>query len=150
MKGLSLKLKGRLFSAFVLSGLLYNSEVWVIGKKGDEGSSREGCILHEEGSGREGEKRGRGRATVKPTIEGDAWYVKKMIRKRRLHWVAHSARRGQSDFTWKGMRRETEDEKSGWVEQIRIEWNEMGVEGVDHWTDLEEDRGWLRRTLGGQ
>ena len=74
MKGLSLKLKGRLFSAFVLSGLLYNSEVWVIGKKGDEGSSREGCILHEEGSGREGEKRGRGRATVKPTIEGDASY----------------------------------------------------------------------------
>jgi len=32
MKGLSLKLKGRLFSAFVLSVLLYNSEVWVIGK----------------------------------------------------------------------------------------------------------------------
>ena len=43
-------------------------------QKGDEGSRREGCILHEEGSGREGEKRGRGRATVKPTIEGDAWY----------------------------------------------------------------------------
>ena len=26
--------------------------------------------------------------------------------------------------------------------------NEMGVEGVDPWTDLVEDRGWLRRTLG--
>ena len=25
--------------------------------------------------------------------------VKRMIRKRRLQWVAHSARRGQSDFT---------------------------------------------------
>ena len=33
MKGLSLKLKGILFSAFVLSVLLYNSEVWVIGKR---------------------------------------------------------------------------------------------------------------------
>ena len=33
MKGLSLKLKGRLFAAFVLSVLLYNSEVWVIGKR---------------------------------------------------------------------------------------------------------------------
>ena len=33
MKGLSLKLKGRLFSAFVLSVLLYNSEVWVICKR---------------------------------------------------------------------------------------------------------------------
>ena len=73
--------------------------------------------------------------------------VKRMIRKRRLQWVAHSARRGQSDFTWKGMKREIEDEKSRWGEQIRTEWNELGVEGVDHWTDLVEDRGWLRRTL---
>ena len=32
MKGLSMKLKGKLFAAFVLSVLLYNSEVWVIGK----------------------------------------------------------------------------------------------------------------------
>ena len=32
-------------------------------------------------------------------------------------------------------------------EQIRIEWNELGVEGVDQWMDLVEDRGWLRRTL---
>ena len=32
MKGLPLKLKGRLFTAFVLSVLLYNNEVWVIGK----------------------------------------------------------------------------------------------------------------------
>ena len=28
--------------------------------------------------------------------------VERMIRKRRLQWVAHSARRGQGDFTWKG------------------------------------------------
>ena len=45
------------------------------------------------------------------------------------------------------MRREIEDEKSRWGEQIRTEWNELGVEWVDHWTDLVEDRGWLRRTL---
>ena len=43
-------------------------------QKEDGGSRREGCKLHEEGSGIEGEKRGRGRATVKPTIEEDAWY----------------------------------------------------------------------------
>ena len=30
MKGLPLKLKGRLYSAFVHSALLYNSEVWTI------------------------------------------------------------------------------------------------------------------------
>ena len=85
MKGLSLKLKGGLFSAFVLSVLLYNSEVWVIGKR-DEGSRREGCILHEEGGERDGEKRERGRATVKPTIEGDAWYGvdKKKVTKKKI------------------------------------------------------------------
>ena len=32
MKGLSLKLKGRLYSAFVHSALLYNCEVWCITK----------------------------------------------------------------------------------------------------------------------
>ena len=44
-----------------------------------------------------------------------------MIRKRRLQWVAHSARRGQGDFTWKGMMREIEDEESGWGEQIKAD-----------------------------
>ena len=67
--------------------------------------------------------------------------VERMIRKRRLQWVAHSARRGQGDFTWKGMRREIEDE------QIRTEWNEQGVEGADHWMNLVEDRTWLRHKL---
>ena len=32
MKGLSLKLKGRLYSAFVHSAMLYNCEVWNITK----------------------------------------------------------------------------------------------------------------------
>ena len=32
MKGLSLKLKGRLYSAFVLSAMLHNCEVWNITK----------------------------------------------------------------------------------------------------------------------
>ena len=44
MKGLSLKLKGRLFSAFVLSVLLYNSEVWVIGKR--EMKDLEGKVVY--------------------------------------------------------------------------------------------------------
>ena len=70
-----------------------------------------------------------------------------MIQKRRLQWVAHSARREQSDFMWKGMRREMEDKKSGWGEQIRSDWNELGVEGIDQWTKLVENKGWLRRTL---
>ena len=73
--------------------------------------------------------------------------VESMIRKRRLQWVAHSARRGQGDFTWRGMRREIEDEKRGWGEQVRMDWSELGVEEADHWTNLVEDRTWLRRKL---
>ena len=38
--------------------------------------------------------------------------VERMIRKGRLQWVAHSARRGQSDFTLKIMRLDIEDEKT--------------------------------------
>ena len=44
MKGLSLKLNGSLLSAFVLSVLLYNSEVWVIGKR--EMKDLEGKVVY--------------------------------------------------------------------------------------------------------
>ena len=70
--------------------------------------------------------------------------VERMIRKRRLQWVAHSARRGQGDFTWKGMMREMEDEESAWGEQIR---NELEMEGIDQWMKLVENKGWLSNTL---
>ena len=74
MKGLSFKLKGRLFAAFVLSVLLYNSEVWVSGKR--EMEDLEGKVVYlmrnEEGGGREGEERERGRENVKSAVEGDA------------------------------------------------------------------------------
>ena len=73
--------------------------------------------------------------------------VERMIQKRRLQWVARSARRGQGDFTWKEMMREVEDEESGWGQQIRNDWNELEVEGIDQWTKLVENKGWLRRTL---
>ena len=37
-----------------------------------------------------------------------------LIRKRKLQWVAHCARRGEKDLTWKRMVREIEEEKSKW------------------------------------
>ena len=73
--------------------------------------------------------------------------VERMIRKRRLQWVAHSARRGQSDLTWKGMMREVEDEESAWGQQIRKDWKELEVEGIDQWMKLVENKGWLSSTL---
>ena len=132
MKGLSLKLKGRLCSAFVLSVLLYNSEVWVIGKR--EMKDLEGKVVYfmrkvvGEKVRKEEEEERLSNQQLREMLGMEL--VKRMIRKRRLQWVAHSARRGQSDVTWKGMRREIEDEKSGWGEQ-----------GVYQWMDLAEDRG---------
>ena len=70
-----------------------------------------------------------------------------MIRKRRLQWVAHSARRGQGDYTWRDMRREVEDEESGWGEQVRRDWKELEVKDVEHWMHLVENEAWLSRKL---
>ena len=47
------------------------------------------------------------------------------------------------------MMREIEDEESGWGEQICSDWNGLGVEGIDQWTNLVENKGWLRHTLRG-
>ena len=149
MKGLSLKLKGRLFAAFVLSVLLYNSEVWVIGNR--EMEDLEGKVAYfmrkvvGEKVRKEKEEERMANQQLREMLGIES--LERMIRKRRLQWVAHSARRGQGDFTWKGMRREIEDEKSGWGEQVRTEWTELGVEGVDHWMNLVEERTWLRRKL---
>ena len=35
-----------------------------------------------------------------------------------------------------------------WGEQIRKDWNELEVEGIDQWTKLVENKGWLRRSEG--
>ena len=101
-------MKGRLFSAFVLSVLLYNSEVWVIGKR--EMKDLEGKVVYfmrkvvGEKVRKEEEEERLSNQQLREMLGMES--VKRMIRKRRLQWVAHSVRRGQSDFTWKGMRRE--------------------------------------------
>ena len=43
--------------------------------------------------------------------------------------------------------REVEDEESAWGEQIRKDWNELEVEGIDQWMKLVENKGWLSNTL---
>ena len=149
MKGLSLKLKGRLFAAFVLSVLLYNSEVWVIGKREMEDLEGKVVYLMRKVVGekvrkeKEGERMSNQQLREMLGIES----VERMIRKRRLQWVAHSARRGQGDFTWKGMMREVEDEESAWGQQIRKDWKDLEVEGIDQWMKLMENKGWLSSTL---
>ena len=76
--------------------------------------------------------------------------IKKMIRKKKLQWVAHCARRGESDLTWRRMRRELEDEQSGGGEQKREEWKMLGVKSVKQWCEKVEDRSWLASKIGGR
>ena len=134
----------------MLSVLLYNSEVWVIGKREMKDLEGKGVYFMRKVVGEKVRKEEEGKRLSNQQLREmlGVESVQRMIRKRRLQWVAHSARRGQGDFTWKCMRREIEDEESGWGEQIRSDWNELGVEGVDQWTKLVEDRGWLRHALG--
>ena len=42
--------------------------------------------------------------------------IQSFIRKRKLQWVAHCARRGEEDLTWKRMVREVEEMKEDWKE----------------------------------
>ena len=44
--------------------------------------------------------------------------IQSLIRKRKLQWVAHCARRGEEDLSWKRTVREVEDGKSKWGDKI--------------------------------
>ena len=45
--------------------------------------------------------------------------IQLLIRKRKLQWVAHCARRGEEDLTWKRMMREIRDGKSKWRRRLK-------------------------------
>ena len=75
--------------------------------------------------------------------------IQSLIRKRKLQWVAHCARRGDKDLTWKRMVREVEDEKSKWGTRLKEEWKTLGVNTVRGWYNNVKDRGWLASKLGG-
>ncbi len=76
--------------------------------------------------------------------------IEMMIRKKRLQWIAHCVRRGKSDLTRRRMRRELQDEQSGWGKQIRQEWEKMGVRSVKQWCEKIEDPEWLESRIGGK
>ena len=74
--------------------------------------------------------------------------VEMVIQKMTLQWTAHCARRGESDLTWRRMRREIEDDQSQWGKRIKEYWKKMGVKSVKQWCEKVEDRGWLANKLG--
>ncbi len=105
MKGLSLKLKGRLYSAFVHLVLLYNCEVWCITKGQLEDLEARNMYLMRKvakNAVRNEEKRLSSQQLLEMLgLES----IEMMIRKKKLQWVAHCAQRGQGDLTWRRMQR---------------------------------------------
>ena len=114
MKGLSKRLKRKLYSAFVHSALLYDCEVWVIGKGEMEALEAKNVYLMRkviDSNVRNAEERlSRQQLLEMLGLES----IEVMIRRKRLRWVAHCARRGEEDLTWRRMKREPEDDVSGW------------------------------------
>ena len=54
--------------------------------------------------------------------------------------MAHCAKRGEEDLTWKRMVREVEDGKSKWGTRLKEDWKELGVNSVRGWCNKVKDR----------
>ena len=50
--------------------------------------------------------------------------IQSLIRKRKLQWVAHCARRGEEDLTRRRMVREVEDGESKWGTRLKEDWKD--------------------------
>ena len=149
MKGLPLKLKGRLYSAFVHSVLLYNSEVWTITETEMKALVDRIGYLMRRLVGEVVRSADDKRLTESPLLNMlglDS--IQSLIRKRKLQWVAHCARRGDKDLTWKRMVREIEDGESKWGSRLKEDWKDLGVNTVRGWCNKVKDRGWLASKLG--
>ena len=117
MKGLPLKLKGRLYSAFVHSVLLYNSEVWTITETEMYVMRR---LVGEVVRSADDKRLTESQLLEMLGLES----IQSLIRKRKLQWVAHCARRGEEDLSWKRIVREVEDGKSKWGSRLKEDWKE--------------------------
>ena len=74
--------------------------------------------------------------------------IQSLIRKKKLQWVAHCARREEEDLTWKRMVREVEGGKSKWGTRLKEDWKELRVKSIVEWCNKVKDRGWLASKLG--
>jgi len=65
-------------------------------------------------------------------ILGLEW-IQSLIRKGKLQWVTHCARRGEKDLTWKRVVREIEDEKSKGGSRMKEDWKDLGADSMRGW-----------------
>ena len=71
-----------------------------------------------------------------------------LIRKRKLQFLAHCARRGEEDLTWKRMVCEVENGKSKCGTRWKEDWKELRVKSIGGWCNKVKDGGWLASKLG--
>ena len=111
MKGSPLKLKCRLYSAFVHSVFLHNSEVWTINETEMKALMGTNEYLTRRLAGEVVRSADDKRLTEIQLVEMFGLEsIQSLIRKRKLQWVAHGARRGDKDLTWKRMVRDRRQE----------------------------------------
>ena len=100
MKGLPLKLKGRLYSAFVHSVILYHCEVWNITETETKALVGRNGYLMRRLTGEVVRSADDKRLTESQLLEMLGLNsIQSLICTRKLQWVAHCARRGNKDLT---------------------------------------------------
>ena len=66
--------------------------------------------------------------------------------------MAHCARRGEEDLSWKRIVREVEDGKSKWGTRLKEDWKELGVKSTRGWCNKVSQRvikeHWLSKLQG--
>ena len=99
-EGLPLKLKGRLYPAFVHSVLLYNCEVWNIAETEMKALVGRNGYLMRRLVGEVVRSADDKRLTESQLLDMlGLESIQSLIRKRKLQWVAHCARRGDKNLT---------------------------------------------------
>ena len=136
-------------SAFVHSVLLYSSEVWTITEKEMKALVGRNGYLMRRLVGEVVRSADNKRLTESQLLEMlGLESIQSLIRKRKLQWVAHCARRGEEGLSWTRMVREVEDGKSKWGTRLKEDWKELGVKSTRGWCNKVKDKGWLASKLG--
>ena len=129
--------------------LLYNSEAWTINETEIKALVRRNGYMLRRLIGEVVRSADDKRLTESQLLEMlGLESIQSLIRKRKLQWVAHCARRGDKDLSWKRIVREVEDGKSKWGAKLKEDWKELGVNTVRGWCNKVKDRGWLASKLG--
>jgi hypothetical protein len=144
---ISWKLKGQLFSALVLSIMLYNAEVWPLTKHDStllEGiytrMTRSLCI---RATRRQTERQQKKIAKVK---KGDVLKLLKLptmpalLRQKRMRWVGHALRRDNSDLSKMEVKKELALSSNIWTKCVLGDMDTLNIKSVKALEDKSEDR----------